>query len=126
MCSESKKWKKVTVWVLVLLTTLVIVYDTFVAFFNSEKGDTISRVIQEVSHNNWSLPFAIGALFVGHFFWYGRPVMSQPWSFIGLVAVFGILLALDIAGITPRVNPLALLGFGAVAGRYLFPMSPIL
>ena len=98
--SEPKKWYKVTLWLLGTITALVIVYDTFVAFFNTEKGDTISRVIQVLCHDNWSLPFAMGALFIGHFFLYGKPLMAQPWAFLALVAVFGTLLTLDLAGLT--------------------------
>jgi len=123
--NEDKKWQRVTIWILGAITTALILYDTFVAFFNAEKGDTISRIIQAASHYNWSLPFAMGALFIGHFFWYGKPVMSQPWGFIALVGAFGILLTMDIFGFTPRMNPLILLAVGTVAGRYLFPMSPV-
>jgi hypothetical protein len=125
MVPKTDKWKRTTIWLLGVLTVLVIVYDTLVAFFNDEKGDTISRIMQAVSDTNWSLPFAMGALFIGHFFLYGKPAIAQPWGFIVLVGVFGILLTLDLLGLTPKISPVVLLIIGAVAGKYLFPMTPI-
>ena len=61
-----------------IITALVVVYDVFVAFFNNEEGDTISRVVQELAYEHWSFAFAIGAVFVGHFFLYGNPIFKQP------------------------------------------------
>ena len=122
---NENKWQRTTIWFLGVLTAIVILYDTSVAFFNSEKGDTISRIVQAVSDTNWSLPFAMGALFIGHFFLYGKPVLAQPWGFIVLIGVFGILLTLDILGLTPKTSPVVLLAVGAIAGKYLFPMSPL-
>lgn len=119
------KWQKATVWFVAVATAITTVYDTYVAFFNSESHDTISRLVQLSSHHYWSVPFAMGALFIGHFFLHGRPLFSPALSFAVLVGVFLLLVGLDYAGWTFRLSPLVLLAAGAVAGRLLWPLSPL-
>lgn len=119
------KWQRATLWFMAAITAAVVVYDVIVAFFNDEKRDTISRMVQWLGYEYWSFAFAIGAVFIGHFFLYGKPVISYPLSFFCLLGTFGILLTLDLLGWTPSLNPLVFLAIGALAGRLFWPITPL-
>jgi len=122
---QLNKWQKITLWFMGIVAAVVVVYDVFVAFFNDAKSDTVSSMIRWASHDHWSLPFAIGAVFIGHFFLYGRPVVAQPWAFAIMAAVFGILLTLDLLGLSPQIHPVIFLALGAIAGHLFWPMAPL-
>lgn len=123
--NREDKWKRITLWFLGILTALVVVYDIIVAFFNDEQGDTISRVVQYLAYEHWALAFAFGAVFIGHFFLYGHPLVKQPYAFMILMGIFSLILVADTYQMTPFINPVWTVGLGAIAGRFLWPMTPL-
>jgi hypothetical protein len=122
---QSSKWRYWTTIFIAMTTLLVIVYDAFVAFVKNDSAGTISRRMQAIGMDHWCVPFAIGFVFVSHFFWAGFPMLRQPWAFAIGAAVFGGLLVLDVIGMTPRLNTMYLLAAGVILGRLCWPLSPV-
>lgn len=60
--------RKRTVILLALIGVALIGWDIWVAFFNEEKGDTISSVVHYYGTRSWFILVGIGVL-LGHFFW---------------------------------------------------------
>lgn len=119
-------WQKATLLFLAIISGIIIAYDVIVAFFNQAERDTVSRIIQLMAYENWSFAFAFGALFVGHFFIPGRPLLPQPWGFLSLVAIaVTIYLGIDLQGLSFKLHPLVFVGIGATAGRLFWPMSAL-
>lgn len=119
-------WQKMTLWALGITAVVLSVYDVIVAFFNSSERDTISRIVQLLAYENWSFAFAFGALFVGHFFMPGKPILTQPWGFFTLLACsLGILFGFDLQGLSFKLHPIIFIGIGAIAGRLLWPMTAL-
>lgn len=63
-----------TITVIIILVSIAVWvgWDIYVAFFNKERGDTISAVIGEfASKSIWHLIASVGAVFLlcGHWFW---------------------------------------------------------
>lgn len=122
---RTTKWKKITTWFLAITAGVVVIYDAFVAFFNDESYDTVSRVIQALSYDHVFFPFMFGVIFVGHFFIYGTPVFKELTSVFILFSIALLILIADVLNVTPRVPPIYPLILGAVAGRLLWPMTPL-
>ncbi len=60
------QWREVTEVILYAVAGLLIVYDVYVAFFNKEEGDTISRRLRVAGRKTAALPYSFGVL-AGHF-----------------------------------------------------------
>ncbi len=122
---EKGPWRRATILILGVVTALLVLWDILVVFFNTEQEDSISRIIQGFSQSNWAIPFAFGFVFVGHFFWSGKSILPQPWSFIAvaipLVAVFVAGLVFDL----PRIPPMIPVLLGVLAGHYFWPLPPL-
>jgi len=94
-------------------------WDIYVAFFNRipNSKDTVSGQIKAAGEKLRAVPFAFGAL-GGHLFWPGRPLLSQPWAALILVALA------CVASLTLRhYRPLSLvaLAIGVLAGHLFWP-----
>ncbi len=115
-----------TAWVMIAATSALVAWDVYVAFFNRERGDTISRAMHRSGSAFAGLPFAWGVL--GGHFW-GVPVVETPWW----VAALGLSALLSTAVIVHRVTRRVLVEsgwlllpwmlLGAVSGWLLWPLG---
>ena len=81
----------VTILIVSLVAAGLIAWDIYVAFFNEEKGDTISEVLRHAGQRMAGVPFAWGAL-GGHFWgWQQELLLPQPWSGVLLGATATLL-----------------------------------
>ena len=73
----------------------------------------------------WAIPFFFGFVFIGHFFWAGRPLYGQPWAFMTIalpwLAVLGFGLWFDL----PKIPTLLPALLGVLAGRFFWPLPPV-
>lgn len=60
--------KAITQYGIIATVVLWIGWDVYVAFFNNEPGDTISRVVLEWSQAWPIIPLAVGVV-AGHLWW---------------------------------------------------------
>jgi len=65
--AKAAKLRKITAIALVVAAGLLLVWDIYVAN-NDVKGDTISELVRDLSHDYWSLPFILMGI-MGHLFW---------------------------------------------------------
>jgi hypothetical protein len=122
---EGGKWRKSTAIILAVVTGVLVVWDIVVVFLNNESNDSISRVIQGFGQSNWAIPFAFGMIFVGHFFWPGRPLVAQPWAFIIIAIPWTLILAAGLMWDLPRISTLIPALLGILAGRFFWPLPPV-
>lgn len=66
--SEDGKARRATKLLLIGTAFVLIVFDVFVAYFNDERGDTISAVVHDAGAQSWFVLVGIGVL-LGHWFW---------------------------------------------------------
>jgi hypothetical protein len=63
----ASRTRTATVWILIAITIVLIVWDIWVAVEPTD-GDTISEVVLGWARRTPALPFAVGFL-CGHLFW---------------------------------------------------------
>lgn len=100
-------------------------WDIFVAFFNTEVGDTFSRRVQywTIVRNHPTIPFFVAFIFGSHFFWPGDPLFAQPYAFLTALAFFLCLGVAEHMQLIVGVHPMIPFVLGLIMGRLFFPMS---
>lgn len=121
------------VWTIIILSvvaTVLVAWDIYVAFFNQERKDTVSKVLLDGSKRVWLLPYAWGVM-GGHLFFSSStgPALG-PWPSIIVLIGSGVLVSL-IGCITIKkgwgwrwpVQVPMLLFMGVIAGYLLWPQG---
>lgn len=104
-----------TIIILAAVTAGLILWDIY-CYKSPEQGDTISRIIFELSRNIVLIPFGLGVL-MGHFFIPG----SGKWKIISLSAVGTFMLGLSFFHLDiPAIIPF---GIGVFMGWYCWSMN---
>lgn len=120
-------FRKITIAGLLVTAALWAGYDIYVAFFNSELGDTISEVVRDASTWAVGLPFAFGAI-CGHFYSKRKPMIVN--GVVGLLLLLGFAIIVSTVSVLVRhfggvdFGPsMAWLIAGIVGGYFLWPLG---
>jgi len=122
-------YEKITIYIMVAATVVLISWDVFVAFFNQEPNekDTISGIMKSAGRECAFLPYGWGVL-MGHFWvWVvPEPWIPQPWAALSLVGIGGIVTGAHFF-IKKRIGrfvylpPILYLAIGIILGSGLWP-----
>jgi hypothetical protein len=118
------KTKLVTIWLLIVTTTILIGWDIYVAL-TPQRGDTISEILLHTAQYASLLPAALGFL-MGHLFWpRERGGFSLPGT-IGSVSFFAgrDVLAFFWPVIAVPWWPIVALLIGIILGHFFWAQRP--
>jgi len=114
--------KQVTGWFIILVTAVIIFYDTAIAIFGGP-GGTISEVFLAFAWHHPFLPLTWGVL-VGHLTWPSAEAKKwRAWRISGLVAVGVVGLLVDIFVPLPEILPFIPVLVGIGVGHLLWPQA---
>ena len=122
--TKANPWRKATIVILAVVASVLAIWDIIVVFLNNENHDSISKVVQGFGQSNWAIPFFFGMVFIGHFFWPGRSLYSQPWAFITIAVPWVCVFVAGMVFDLPKIPTLLPALLGILAGRFFWPLGP--